>query len=112
MGNLFTDKYAEGYVNHRFYAGCDNVDAIEAEGARVACELFGADHAFLQPHSGADANLVAFMAILSAKVEAPVLAEIGEDGRVEALPRRSGRRCARRCTTSASWRSITTPAGT
>src|SRR5437879_3534585 len=41
MGNLFTDKYAEGYVNHRFYAGCDNVDDLEAEGARVACELFG-----------------------------------------------------------------------
>ena len=79
MGNLFTDKYAEGYVHHRFYAGCDNVDSIEAEGARVACELFGADHAFLQPHSGADANLVAFMAILSAKAEAPVLAEIGQE---------------------------------
>jgi len=79
MGNLFTDKYAEGYVNHRFYAGCDNVDTIEAEGARVACELFGAEHAFLQPHSGADANLVAFMAILSAKVEPGVLAAIGEE---------------------------------
>ena len=79
MGNLFTDKYAEGYVNHRFYAGCDNVDTVEAEGARLACELFGADHAFLQPHSGADANLVAFMAILSAKVEAPLLTEIGQE---------------------------------
>src|SRR5690348_3358075 len=79
MGNLFTDKYAEGYVNHRFYAGCDNVDTVEAEGARIACELFGADHAFLQPHSGADANLVAFMAILSAKVEAPLLTEIGQE---------------------------------
>jgi glycine hydroxymethyltransferase len=79
MGNLFTDKYAEGYVNHRFYAGCDNVDDIEAEGARVACELFGAEHAFLQPHSGADANLVAFMAILSARVEAPLLTEIGQE---------------------------------
>lgn len=79
MGNLFTDKYAEGYVNHRFYAGCDNVDDIEAEGARLACELFGAEHAFLQPHSGADANLVAFMAILSARAEAPVLAELGQE---------------------------------
>jgi len=79
MGNLFTDKYAEGYVNHRFYAGCDNVDTVEAEGARIACALFGADHAFLQPHSGADANLVAFMAILSAKIEAPLLTEIGQE---------------------------------
>jgi glycine hydroxymethyltransferase len=79
MGNLFTDKYAEGYVNHRFYAGCDNVDDIEAEGARLACDLFGATHAFLQPHSGADANLVAFLAILSARVEAGVLQRIGQE---------------------------------
>ncbi len=72
-GNLFTDKYAEGYPGHRFYAGCDNVDAVEAEAARLACELFGADHAYVQPHSGADANLVAFFSILSAKVQAPLL---------------------------------------
>ncbi|MEP7188208.1 MAG: glycine hydroxymethyltransferase, partial [Roseiflexaceae bacterium] len=75
-GNLFTDKYAEGYVGHRFYAGCDNVDAIEAEAARLARELFGADHAYVQPHSGADANLVAFLAVLSAKIQAPLLAEL------------------------------------
>jgi glycine hydroxymethyltransferase len=79
QGNLFTDKYAEGYPGHRFYAGCDNVDAVEAEGARLACELFGADHAYLQPHSGADANLVAFTAILSARVEEPLLAELGQE---------------------------------
>jgi glycine hydroxymethyltransferase len=79
MGNLFTDKYAEGYVAHRFYAGCDNVDDVEAEGAQLACDLFGARHAFLQPHSGADANLIAFLAILSARVEAGVLQEIGQE---------------------------------
>ncbi len=77
--NLLTDKYAEGYPGHRFYAGCDNVDAIEAEAARLACELFGADHAYVQPHSGADANLVAFLAILSARVQAPVLEAMGLD---------------------------------
>ncbi len=77
MGNLFSDKYAEGYANHRFYAGCDNVDTIEAAGAALACELFGAEYAYLQPHSGADANLVAFSAILSARVQAPALAELG-----------------------------------
>lgn len=77
-GNLLTDKYAEGYPYHRFYAGCDNVDIIEAEAARLACELFGAEHAFVQPHSGADANMVAFIAILSAKVETPLLAELGQ----------------------------------
>ena len=69
MGNLLTDKYAEGYPHHRFYAGCDNVDAIEAEAAQLASELFGADYAYVQPHSGADANLVAFLAILSARVQ-------------------------------------------
>jgi glycine hydroxymethyltransferase len=78
-GNLLTDKYAEGYPGHRFYAGCDNVDAIEAEAARLACQLFGAEHAYVQPHSGADANLVAFLAILSAKVQAPLLAQLNQD---------------------------------
>jgi glycine hydroxymethyltransferase len=78
-GNLLTDKYAEGYAQHRFYAGCDNVDAIESEATQLACELFGAEHAYVQPHSGADANLVAFLAILSAKVQAPMLAELGID---------------------------------
>ncbi|MEM8962904.1 MAG: glycine hydroxymethyltransferase [Acidobacteriota bacterium] len=77
-GNLLTDKYAEGYPGHRFYAGCDNIDTIESEAARLACELFGAEHAYVQPHSGADANLVAFLAILSAVVEKPLLEEIGE----------------------------------
>lgn len=77
-GNLFTDKYSEGFPGHRFYAGCDNVDTVEAEAARLACELFGAEHAYVQPHSGADANLVAFLAILSARVERPLLDELGE----------------------------------
>ena len=72
-GNLLTDKYAEGIPHHRFYAGCDNVDTIEAEAASLACELFDADHAFVQPHSGADANLVAFLAILMARAQAPEL---------------------------------------
>ena len=77
QGTLFTDKYAEGYPGHRFYAGCDNVDAIEAEAAALARELFGAEYAYVQPHSGADANLVAFLAILSATVETPALERIG-----------------------------------
>jgi glycine hydroxymethyltransferase len=78
QGNLLTDKYAEGIPHHRFYAGCDNVDTVEAEAARLACEIFGAGHAYVQPHSGADANLVAFLAILSAKVETPILESIGQ----------------------------------
>jgi len=71
MANLLTDKYAEGIPHHRFYAGCDNVDSIEDRANRLACELFGAAHAYAQPHSGADANLVAFWAVLRASVELP-----------------------------------------
>ncbi len=77
-GNLLTDKYAEGYPGHRFYAGCDNVDAIESEAAALARELFGAEHAYVQPHSGADANLVAFLSVLSARVERPMAEELRE----------------------------------
>jgi len=73
MGNLLTDKYAEGYVGKRFYAGCDNIDAIEKLACDEAKALFGAEHAYVQPHSGADANLVAFWAILRAKVQTPML---------------------------------------
>ncbi len=77
MGNLLTDKYSEGFAYHRFYAGCDNVDAIEQEAVDKACELFSADHAYVQPHSGADANLCAYWAILNHKVQVPALEEIG-----------------------------------
>jgi glycine hydroxymethyltransferase len=78
QGNWFTDKYAEGFPGHRFYAGCDNVDTVESEACALACELFGAEHAYVQPHSGADANLVAFLAILAQTVQLPKLAELGE----------------------------------
>jgi glycine hydroxymethyltransferase len=75
MGNLLTDKYAEGFPGHRFYAGCDNVDAVEDYACRQACELFGCEHAYVQPHSGADANLIAYWAILNARVSTPELAK-------------------------------------
>lgn len=77
MGNLLTDKYAEGYPEHRYYGGCVNVDSVEMTAAKEAQDLFGADYAYVQPHSGADTNLVAYWAILSAKVETPTLAELG-----------------------------------
>ena len=77
MGNLLTDKYAEGYPQHRFYAGCDNVDELEAYACEQACRLFGAEHAYVQPHSGADANLIAYWAILNAKVQVPAMEQLG-----------------------------------
>ena len=77
MGNLLTDKYAEGFPQTRFYEGCDNIDTIEGFAASQACKLFGADHAYVQPHSGADANMVAFWGILQAKIAVPSLEEMG-----------------------------------
>ena len=78
MGNLLTDKYAEGVPYHRFYAGNENVDAVEALAAEEACSLFGAEYANAQPHCGADANLLAYWAILSTRVENPALEKYGE----------------------------------
>ncbi|MCL2852314.1 MAG: glycine hydroxymethyltransferase [Defluviitaleaceae bacterium] len=76
MGNLLTDKYAEGFPGNRFYAGCDNVDDVERIACKEVCDLFGCDHAYVQPHSGADANLVAFWAILRKKVQAPIMEKL------------------------------------
>ena len=73
MGTWFSDKYAEGTIGHRFYAGCQNVDTVEALAAEHARELFGAPYAYAQPNSGIDANLVAFWSILAHRVEGPWL---------------------------------------
>ena len=73
MGNWLSDKYAEGTIGRRFYAGCQNVDTVEAVAAEHARELFGAPYAYAQPHSGIDANLVAYWAILADRVEVPTL---------------------------------------
>ncbi len=80
MGTWFSDKYAEGTVGHRFYAGCQNVDTVEALAAEHARELFGAEYAYAQPHSGIDANLVAFWSILAHRVEGPWLEKFGAKG--------------------------------
>ena len=78
MGNLLTDKYAEGYVKHRFYAGCENVDTIEAQAETLLKELFGADAAYAQPHSGSDANLIAIWALITQKIQSPELEKLGK----------------------------------
>ncbi|MGI8870390.1 MAG: glycine hydroxymethyltransferase [Mycobacteriales bacterium] len=77
MGNWLSDKYAEGTIGHRFYAGCEQIDRIEALAADHAKHVFGSAHAYVQPHSGIDANLVAYWAILAAKVEEPALKAAG-----------------------------------
>lgn len=78
MGNLLTDKYAEGTPTHRFYAGCDNIDCLETEAVEHLKEIFGCEHAYVQPHSGADANLVAYWAILMKRVQAKELERLGK----------------------------------
>ena len=77
MGNLLTDKYAEGFAGSRFYEGCGNVDEVESRACTEARKLFRAEHAYVQPHSGADANMVAFWGILQARVQVPALDELG-----------------------------------
>jgi glycine hydroxymethyltransferase len=78
MGNWLSDKYAEGTIGRRFYAGCQNVDTVESVAAEHARELFGTPHAYVQPHSGIDANLVAYWAVLADRVEAPTLKRLGK----------------------------------
>jgi glycine hydroxymethyltransferase len=77
MGTWLSDKYAEGTIGHRFYAGCQNIDTVERAAAEHATALFGAPHAYVQPHSGIDANLVAFWAILAHRIESPALEKAG-----------------------------------
>ena len=63
-GGVLTNKYAEGYPGKRYYGGCRYVDVVENIARERACRLFGADHANVQPHSGANANLAVFFALL------------------------------------------------
>ena len=63
-GSVLTNKYAEGKPYKRFYNGCEHVDVIEELAQKRACELFKMDHANVQPHSGAQANMAVFMAVL------------------------------------------------
>ncbi|MBQ7966030.1 MAG: serine hydroxymethyltransferase [Ruminococcus sp.] len=64
MGSVLTNKYAEGYPGKRYYGGCYAVDVVEEIARKRACELFGADHANVQPHSGAQANMTVYFAML------------------------------------------------
>ena len=62
MGSVLTNKYAEGYPSRRYYGGCEFIDEVENLARDRACRLFGAEHANVQPHSGAQANLAAYFA--------------------------------------------------
>ncbi|AQP54456.1 serine hydroxymethyltransferase [Vagococcus penaei] len=64
QGSVLTNKYAEGYPGRRYYGGCEFVDVVEQLAIDRACEIFGAKHANVQPHSGSQANTAAYMALL------------------------------------------------
>ena len=64
MGSVLTNKYAEGYPGKRYYGGCQEVDVVENIARERACKLFGAEHANVQPHSGAQANQAAYFALI------------------------------------------------
>ena len=64
MGSILTNKYAEGYPGKRYYGGCECVDVVENIARERACKLFGAEHANVQPHSGAQANMAVYFALL------------------------------------------------
>ncbi len=64
VGSVLTNKYAEGYPEHRYYGGCQCVDIVETLAIERAKKLFGADHANVQPHSGANANFAVYFAVL------------------------------------------------
>src|SRR3989475_3911923 len=63
-GSVFTNKYAEGYPGRRYYGGCEYVDVVERAAIARAKALFGADHANVQPHSGAQANMSVYFTLL------------------------------------------------
>ncbi len=78
MGNLLTDKYSEGIVGKRFYAGCDNVDSVESQAQDELKKIFGCDHAYVQPHSGADANMIAYWAALVERIQNKEIEKLGK----------------------------------
>lgn len=64
QGSVLTNKYAEGYPGRRYYGGCEYVDVVEDLARERAKKLFGADHANVQPHSGAQANMAVYFTVL------------------------------------------------
>ncbi len=64
QGCLMTNKYAEGYPAKRYYGGCENVDAVETLAIQRTKQIFGAEHVNVQPHSGSQANMAAYLSVL------------------------------------------------
>ena len=71
MGTVLTNKYAEGFPSKRYYGGCEVVDKVETLAIERICRLYGAEYANVQPHSGAQANLGVYFALLEERITAP-----------------------------------------
>ena len=81
MGTVFTNKYAEGYPGKRYYGGCEFADVVEQAAIDRAKEIFGAEHANVQPHSGAQANMAVLMTALAMIIGMiPMALGLGEGG--------------------------------
>ena len=68
-GTVLTNKYAEGYPGRRYYGGCEHVDTVEDIARTRACELFGAEHANVQPHAGSQANMAVYLTVLKPVIQ-------------------------------------------
>ena len=112
MGTWFSDKYAEGTIGHRFYAGCQNVDTVESIAAEHARELFGAPYAYVQPHSGIDANLVGVLVDPRPPRRDAGPREARCEERQRAVRGRTGSRCGTSSATSGCSACHSTPAAT
>ena len=64
MGSCLTNKYAEGYPGHRYYGGCEVIDEVEQLAIDRLCQLYNAEYANVQPHSGAQANMAVFLTVM------------------------------------------------
>ena len=87
MGSVLTNKYAEGYPGHRYYGGCEYVDKVETLAIERAKKLFGAEHANVQAHSGANANTAVYFAFLELRTKPSALITTN----LRALPKKLSR---------------------
>ena len=123
MGSVLTNKYAEGYPGKRYYGGCEFVDRAEQLAIDRAKQLFGAEHANVQAHSGTQANIAVYMAALQPGdtvlgmnlahgghlTHGHPLNFSGQDVQIRALRRAQGHRDASTTTNSSAWPPSTSP---
>ena len=108
MGTVLTNKYAEGYPGKRYYGGCQEVDVTENIARDRACRLFGADHANVQPHSGAQANYAVYQALCD-HGDTVLGMDLGNGGHLTWSPTASTTRVISTTTRYGTWPGSTSP---